>query len=218
MLTHFSMKTNSLIAVLCTGTLVACIGAGCQKTTDAVPQPATTTSPASLSPEESFAQVVETFRRGMEEIPIHFVAPDAAGGHSMMTGRIEVSHELIKPANETEKLKGIITVTSQMRYSLKRSNETPVAGDSENGDLSRVLDDESDIQVFDPALVDAQDTNRTTSKPGKPEVTIASEENKSKRQYELVYEDGRWVLTTKLDPETEKSVQNAFEHALSSQG
>jgi hypothetical protein len=214
----FSMMSNRLIAALCTGTIVAGLGAGCQKKTEAVPQPAVTTQPPSLTPEESFAQIVETFRRGMEEIPIHFVAPDASGGHSMMTGRIEVSHELVQPANETEKLKGIITVRSQMRYSLKRSNEAPATGESESDDLSGVLDDESDTQVFDPALVETSEPSRTTSRPGKPEVTVASEENKSERKYELVYEDGRWVLTTKLDPETEKSVQNAFEHALSSQG
>jgi hypothetical protein len=32
-----------------------------------------------------------------------------------------------------------------------------------------------------------------------------------------VYENGRWVLATKLDPKNEKSIQFAFDQALSSQ-
>jgi hypothetical protein len=200
---------------------IAAISVGCQKETRTV-APATTTQAVSSGPEASFEAIVESFRRGMEEIPIGFSVPDPSGGVSRMSGRNEVSAELIPP-KDGEPYRGIIRVVSQARYSVERAPQEPSESDEqtdqavENG--LEETDEESDTEVFDPALVTPGGTSgkTTTAKPGKGADLYVSEENKSERTYDLVYESGRWKLTTKLDPKTEKSIQHAFDRALKSQ-
>jgi hypothetical protein len=202
---------------------IAAIGAGCQKEPATV-APATTTQAVTLSPEESFKEVVESFRRGMEEIKIGFAVPDSSGGLSTMTGSNDVSSELIPPGKEGEPYRGIIKVVSQARYSVQRSGEEPLEAEQQETDQAidnglAATGDESATEVFDPALVSPGSTNSNpaAAKPGKGQPTIASREKDLERMYELVYENGRWKLTTKLDPKTEKSIQHAFDRALDSQ-
>src|SRR5688572_23283186 len=101
-------------------------GAGCDQKSSKPVQPIPPAQVAKPGPEESFAVIVETFRRGVEDIPIGFVVRDTAGGHSMMTGRNDVTHELIPPAKQGDPYKGVITVESESRYSLQRSEEPDV--------------------------------------------------------------------------------------------
>jgi hypothetical protein len=217
------MKESSIGRVLAACFVaMAALGGGCQRETPSVPQPAITAQPASSGPEQSFQTIVESFRRGVEEIPIGFIVPDSSGGRSTMIGRNEVSSELLPPAQDGDPYKGIIKVRSQARYSVQRNteerseNEQQADQDEEDGALT---DDESETQVFDPVLVSPSGNSRDASaaKPGKGDVMYASEENVSERTYELVFENGRWRLITTLDPKTERSIQHAFDRALESQ-
>jgi hypothetical protein len=197
--------------------IVAAVSVGCQDKAATVAQPGANATPASMTPEESFEAVVASFREGIEDVKIGFMVPDGSGGHSRMTGASEVSHLLIKPEREGGQYKGIITVHSESYYSMKKSTE-PAEVKEQTENSVEDSDAESDTEVIDPALVDVPNPNRSAAtKHGTNEVTIASEKNSTDRKYELVYEDGRWVLTTKLDPKTEGAIQNAFERALDAQ-
>jgi hypothetical protein len=198
-------------------TIVA-VSIGCQEK-KAVTAPTAVSTPATPSPEESFKIVVESFREGIEDIDIGFLVPDSTGGHSRMTGSNEVSSELIPPTTDGGQYQGIITVRRESQYSLQRSTEVrPEEETAKEGQDDAVSEEGSETEILDPAIVNTPDPNRSAgSKLGNNEVMIASKENFSERKYELVYDNGRWTLTTKLDPKTERSIQNAFDRALNAQ-
>ncbi|MEX0612827.1 MAG: hypothetical protein WD738_16060 [Pirellulales bacterium] len=212
-----------LIAVMLTALAVAI---GCQDQSDTRQHTDVRSRHAKPSPEESFALIVETFRRGVEEVPIGFVLHDSEG-HSMMTGRNEVSHELIPPAKEGDLYKAVITVGSQSRYSIQRlASETDEKDDDQAGDQTTdsfgESDDKSGLEVYDQDLISDsggknQDRRATPSPAEKTEKTVTRQADRQERKYELVYQNGRWSLITTLDPETEQSIQNAFKRALETQ-
>jgi hypothetical protein len=196
--------------------------AGCDKKATPVPRPSVNVQAASLSPEDSFKVVADTFRRGMEDIPIGFVMQNESGGRSAMTARNEVTHELIRPQKDGEPYKGIITVRVETRYSMQRATESPESTDEENEESKRVTppEDDADAEVFDSDLVSAPVKEGGQAKPSAVDElapAVARKADTQERKYELIYNDGRWKLTTKLDPKTEKSVQLAFDRALESQ-
>jgi hypothetical protein len=173
------------------------------------------------TPEESFQLIVDTFRRGLEDVPIGFVMREE-GGQSMMVGKREFSHELIKPTKEGEPYRATIIVHTQSRYSIQRTKATDENGADEQADerSSGVeppgeQDGESGLETYDSDLVSAPDSNndsrRSTAAPAKDIVERYPVEGQQK--YDLVHENGRWSLITKLDPETEKSIRYAFERA-----
>jgi hypothetical protein len=219
------MNRSSFRHAFVAATLTVAAAVGCQKPAN---NSATAVAPANTAqptPEESFATIVETFRRGVEDVPIGFIAKDGSGSQTMMTGRNEVTHELFPPTKEGDPFKAVIKVKSESRYSLQRSTEEPSVENSKQatGDSSAdSLADDSDVQIFDPAVASAPGANgadrRTTAKADKKAVAIAPPvENIHERPYELVYENGRWKLVTELDPKTEGSIQLAFDRALESQ-
>jgi len=179
---------------------------------------------AKVGPEESFQPIIEMFRRRMEETPVGFVVSDASS-RSTLTGTNKVSHEVIKPQNPDESYKAIITVTSQSRYWVARTKEDEESDrDKESKDaaaknekLSTDAPDEKNGKSFDPAGSVSGDSSR--SGPGSiiGERTSIPSSDKDERKYELVYENGKWKLVTQLNPETEQSVQHAFENALATQ-
>jgi hypothetical protein len=216
---------SAFVAALCA---VVSIGSGCREQSTVSEPSATSSNAAKPSPEESFESIVETFRRGVAEIPIGFVLRDSSG-HSRMTGENKVSHELIPPANEGDPYKGIITVESKSQYSIQRSTsedddeaESDEQSSNQNADTFAALDEESGAEILDPDLISTagaggQVRPTVPESPEKTQPTVARKKDEQKRQYELVYEGGKWVLTTKLDPETEQSIQNAFDRALKTQ-
>jgi hypothetical protein len=212
---------HSLVAAM----LFAVACAGCQKKSQDTAVPTAPAPTAQSTPEESFEYIVETFKRGVEDVPIGFVIHDESGSQTMMTGRNEVSHEIIPPAKGGEPYKAVITVKSRSQYSLQRTEKPkgPEEQDQSNGENSGdAVDDTSGVEVFDPSIASAdgtgvKDRRPTTPKPDKDAVTVAREDNEHERKYELVYENGRWKLITKLDDRTEKSIQLAFDRALESQ-
>ncbi|HEX3601528.1 MAG TPA: hypothetical protein VHU84_15360 [Lacipirellulaceae bacterium] len=182
---------------------------------------------AKPGPEESFKEIVETFRRRMEQTPIGFVVTNP-NGRSTMTGQNKVSDELIKPAKEGDPYKAVITVESQSRYSVKVSADSTedTSRDKNNSKNERLLPDDNDKdkgpKPFDPNLTNPKAATETaTAKSGTStrggDQVLPREETKDVRKYDLIYENGRWKLLTKLDKDTEQATQNAFNSALDSQ-
>ena len=64
----------------------------------------------------------------------------------------------------------------------------------------------------------AQQNDDGKNEPKKePQETVTRRPDVQTRKYELVYENNKWLLTTTLDLKTEKSIQFAFDEALSIQ-
>jgi hypothetical protein len=210
--------------MLATTLLTVVAGAGCQKKS---PDPKATpvvAEPVTTTPEESFAAIVEVFRRGVEDVPIGFALPDGSGNQSMMTGRNTVTPKLLPPVKDDEPFKAEIKVESNFQYSLQRSSED--SGADESGQAEDTRDDssstdDSDVQIFDPAVSSAPggatERRSTASKVDPNAKIVASTTRKYERIYGLVHEEGRWKLITKLDPKTEESIKLAFDRALDSQ-
>jgi hypothetical protein len=172
------------------------------------------------TPEESLTFIMDTFKRRIEETPIGFVIADS-NGRSTMTGTNKVSYEVIKPAEGATGLKAVVTVTSQSRYSIKRTKETSDSNaDDANAKradpLADPADEENGVESFDPVVSGKSAVEPSSSAPRSEDV-VARRPDEETRKYELVYEGDRWKLVTELDPDTESSIQNAFKNALDSQ-
>jgi hypothetical protein len=215
---RFSYRRALVAALL---TVVA--GIGCQKKPDPAAAKAAA-KPAPLTPEESFDIIVETFRRGIEDVPIGFDVQDNFGRRTMMTGKSVVTHTLVPPEKEGDPLKAEIKVVSDTQYSLQHSIETPDPQDADEAGESTTdgtATSGPDVQIFDPAVASepgtAADRRGTPGKIDPNAVTVGQWPTSYERVYELVYENGRWKLLTKLDPNKEESIKVAFERALESQ-
>jgi hypothetical protein len=210
-------------AILAATLLTVFAGIGCQKKSIDAKATTVAAEPVTATPEESFAAIVEVFRRGVEDVPIGFALPDGSGNQSMMTGRNTVTPKLLPPAKDGEPFKAEIKVVSDIQYSLQRSSENSDAGKSDQaedtGDDGSSTDD-SDVQIFDPAVASAPGgaaERRPGSKIDPNAKIIAGTKNSFERIYHLVHEGGRWKLITELDPKTEELIKLAFERALESQ-
>jgi hypothetical protein len=217
--TPFAQRTALLAAIA--------VCSSCSHSTDASRLSAAAKI-AKPGPEESFKEIVETFRRRMEQTPIGFVVNNP-NGRSTMTGQNKVTDQLIKPAKEGDPYKAVITVESQSRYSVKVSADPTEdsSRDKNNANKNdRLLPDDADKDKgptpFDPNLTNPKAaTEAATAKPGAAtrggDQVLPREETKDVRKYDLVYENGRWKLVTELNKETEQATQNAFNSALDTQ-
>jgi hypothetical protein len=220
------MKRVGLQEVCCSCVVVLlAVIAGCQEEQTVGIRSPTPRAIGKLGPEESFELIVETFRRGVEDVQIGFRMP-REGGHSMMVGKNEVSHVLIRPAKEGEPYKGIIKVDSESRYSIKKSTEEDEESESEESSEEEeapsrlnATGEPSGTEILDTELVGTTGGVGKTSRSKLPagDSVVSRRPDQMKREYELLYQNGRWELVTKLDPETEQSIDNAFKHALQTQ-
>lgn len=199
--------------------------AGCGEQTQSNASAAAARTAKKPTPEESFKLIVDTFRRGMEDVPIRFVMRDE-GGQSMMVGKREVSHELIRPTKEGEPYRAFITVHTQSHYSTQRTKVPEENGAEEQAEEGSSgieplgeSDDENGLETFDSDLVSAPGTSKESrrSATAPAEELVARRTDQGQQRYELVYENGLWTLVSKLDPETEQSIGYAFEKALKTQ-
>jgi hypothetical protein len=161
----------------------------------------------------------------MEDTPIGFVVNNPSG-RSTMTGSNKVSYKLIPPTNDSEPYKAIITVDSHSRYYVDRTPEATDEKDREkeaDSTTDKALadsGDEKDPQAFDTSLSGERGNESTKSQRSgfrASDGPLPAQPHKLKRDYELVYENGRWTLVTKLNADTEQSVQFAFNNALDTQ-
>jgi hypothetical protein len=210
-------------AILTATVALGMLCSGCRQEPAAVP-PGEARHQA--SPEESFEEIADVFAKSVQTgaggMPGGFVAQEE-DGHSRLVIRNEVTHHLFPPKKEGDNYRGTITVTSQYDYSIQKTVEE---GDSENAakqqeEPQRKSWEENDgVNVIDNDLVKAPSnstSNGARPNNGPAEDLIARRSDEDVRTYKLEYEKNRWVLKTKLDPETEQSIANAFDHVLSSQ-
>ena len=179
------------------------------------------------TPAERFDRVVTTFRNAIDTdssgvaTGIRF---DDATGHTSISVRKNVTDvKLIPPTKQGEPYRGTITVVWHSSYSMRM----PASGDADadkssgkNGDPDQPevpdASAEGGVDVLDPNLIAAATKNGNRS-PVQEDEFVARRTEEDERTYELEYDNNRWVLKTALDPETETSIQYAFEHALSTQ-
>jgi hypothetical protein len=206
--------------VLAMGLFAAVSGISCNEHSGGAKHPAVNAKPG---PEESFETIMEMFRRRMEEVPIGFVVNDASS-RSTLTGTNKVSHELIKPTNPDEPYKAVVTVTSQSRYWVAHTKDNDEADREREANEAAAKNDKQAVngsadgsKSSDPAGSATSSDSLRSRGPITGERTAVPSSDEDKRQYELVYENGRWKLVTELNPETEQSVQNAFSNALDTQ-
>jgi hypothetical protein len=196
---------------------VAIASTGCRR--ESVPA-----TPERPTPEESFSAIVVLVKDGIE-LPgggaSGFVA-QRTGASSRFQVHNTVSSHLIPPATPNDPYRGTITVTSQSIYSIRRSAEEAAERkkkDEQDASADRgfsLLDDPEDsgsgFNSFDQGLVsDSSDDEQATAAEIE---SVQRRPDKVDRTYDLVYQSGRWELTSKLDPKTEASVENAFQRAL----
>jgi hypothetical protein len=214
-------RIGSSVAWLAAGVLTAvvvCVGCGEQPNPVVGP-----VAPVPLNPQtpaESFLVILDTFKRGIENVPASFVAT-GENGHSMLTATNKVSHELLSPT-EGEPYRAKIIVTSSSRFSMQRNE--PDEEKNRKGDKNPNKNNSANLN--DPAAdpsnsEDEADFSGLTTGAKKrlsaADGEVARATDESVRTYDLVFRDGRWTLVTKLDDKTEKSIQNAFDHALATQ-
>ncbi len=213
-------RLGSSFAWLATGFLLAttlCVG--CEKTSTTAVQPAPPVPLNPETPEERFIVILDTFKRGIEDVPASFVAT-GENGHSMLTATNKVTHELIPPEREGEPYRAKIIVTSNSRFSMQRgdSEEKNRKGDKDSNKNSSDSEDPNADASGSELESEAGSTTAGARKrldAADGEVARAMEEDQ--RTYDLIYKDGRWTLVTQLDKKTERSIQNAFDHALATQ-
>jgi hypothetical protein len=204
-----------------TGTCVLALASvGCR------PEAPTTTAAARPPAVESFDQIVQIMTRALEtgttDIPGGFVSNDMAG-RSRFSVSNKVTSKLVPPAAPDENYRGTITVTSRTSYSLRRSDDADgdkgrEEAESHDNGFSLLDDPDAANQGFgstDDGLVTAtpaEDKSATS-----PSDTVTSRTDEDVRTFEMEYLKGRWVLLTQPDPETERSIQKAFDYALGRQ-
>lgn len=200
--------------LLCTALAVA-TSAGCGQE----PVPVAVPVSAHDSPEESFEGIVAVLKEGLE-LP-GGQASGFVSSNSSASSRFQVhntvSSNFIPPAKEGEPYRGEITVTTQSIYSLRKSAEQKEDDDDEDSKRRTSLLDESHdsgpgFSSVDQGLVsEAPDS----SKPGTSDIdSVQRRADKIERKFELIYKNNRWDLVTKIDKETEASIENAFQRAL----
>jgi len=211
---------NHLASILVAAGILMPLCAGCQQESATGPAAA---AKRTLSPEESFEQIAKFFTRSVQTgaggVDGGFLVRED-DGHSRLAIRNEVTHELIPPSKEGEPFRGVITVTSQRDYAIQR-----IGGGDGSDDISDEADEStrrrqsasgSGVDILDRDLVTAP-ANERRSDPGQSKDLIARLSDEDVRHYELEYENNRWVLKTELDPNTERAIEHAFDHALSYQ-
>jgi|SRR6476620_10552892 len=174
---------------------------------------------AKSSPEVRFQNILESFRRKIEDQPVGFVVAEG-GSRTTMMGSNKVTSELIRPETADGHFKAVITVSSQSRYSVRRTESEHDKNSPSQGSSS--LDDpkEKGVGILEPDLAgpthneSAQSVAKTTQ-PGEDIVTRRPHDDI--RKYQLEDDGDRWVLITKPDPKTEQSIEFAFSEALARQ-
>jgi hypothetical protein len=179
---------------------------------------------AKSTPEERFQHILDSFRRKIEDQPVGFVVADG-GSRTTMMGTNKVTSELIPPQTADGHYKAVITVTSQSRYSVRRSTTGEDSEHEQNG-TGQATDSLADpkgklgVGILEPDLASSprNDTSQSAPKTTQPVQDIVTRRpNEDVRKYELVDDGDRWVLITKPDPKTEQSIEFAFSQALARQ-
>jgi hypothetical protein len=177
---------------------------------------------AKSTPEERFQNILDSFRHKIEGQPVGFVVAEG-GNRTTMMGTSTVTSELIRPETADGHFKAVITVSSESRYSVRRTKteESEREKNSQNNSSS-ALDDpkkKKGVAILEPDLAQPGRSEPSTSPTKTPaeDIVLRRPPNQDVRKYELVDDGDRWVLITKPDPKTEQSIEFAFSEALARQ-
>lgn len=157
----------------------------------------------------------------MEDTPVGFVVNNS-NGRSSLTGQNKVEYELIEPKTESDPYKAVVKVSTRSRYSVKVQTEVPDESarekNAKKGDLLPPEKNAKGQEPFDPTLGKASaDDAKSAQVPTHTSEQVIPHEDNEVRKYDLLYQDGKWILVTELNKETEQAVQNAFKTALDTQ-
>jgi hypothetical protein len=174
---------------------------------------------AKSSPEVRFQNILDSFRRKIEDQPVGFVVAEG-GNRTTMMGSNKVTSELIRPATADGHFKAVITVSSQSRYSLRRTETEHDKNSPSQGSSSLNDSKEKGVGILEPDLAgsphnESPQSVAKTTQPGEDIVTRRPHDDV--RKYELEDDGDHWVLITKPDPKTEQSIEFAFSEALARQ-
>lgn len=190
-----------------------------------------------VGPEESFGRILESLKRRLEHGPRRSVVSqgldEEANETSTFSFQDQVSGEVIKPAQEGDVYRAKVIIKTHSDYILTQTvpeSSEPRNGD-ENGSLLSLLDETSEAGgettgedlLASPELglesTSLADSFSGKAKPEDSETTngrtqTLKDPHDTINRYDLLYQEGRWVLETK--PEKE-SIKRIFEYALEGQ-
>jgi hypothetical protein len=221
---RINMKRPTLPqSVVAFGLAAFALCAGCNRNAAS----ASRTQIAKPTPEERFQHVLESFRRRVQDSQIGFVVTDGTS-RSTMVGHNEVTSKLIPPATAGDHYKAVITVHRESRYSYRHTASPTDQSEHDQNAKSQgtsLLDGpnaKKGISILEPDLAGKprSDNSESAANPQtqqSAEDIVARQPDKEDRNFDLVYENDRWVLVTKTDPKTEQSIQFAFDEALANQ-
>lgn len=206
----FAIRTHILFLGL-VGLVAASSFTGCNRGASPTNASESESKPGKLDPEDSFKFVVKTFRRNIERPNRQGFRSGSGGASSNFTYSDRVTEQFNPPSKEGGVFQGSIIITTISTYSITHAQEEKEEKNSSSEDEKDRLDpaDLTDLKSVAPSQgkgVDFRDS------------PVSRRETKEVQTYELEFQDGRWVLTTELDPDTERSLQEAFKHALRQQG
>jgi hypothetical protein len=179
-------------------------------------------SAAKPSAEDRYNNIMDSFRRKVDDQPVGFTVTDTTG-RSTMVGSSKVTSELIPPATPDGHYRAIITVTTESHYSLRRppksAEDTEREQNAKNQNSTALNDkDRQGVGILEPDLTaHRSDSSSSIPEPQMEEDKVTRRPTEDVRKYELVDDGQRWVLVTKLDPKTEAAIQFAFDDALARQ-
>jgi hypothetical protein len=137
-------------------------------------------------------------------------------------GNAEWSHKMTQqlepPQEKGENWRGTFTITTRYKLTIftrKNKDKTKDAEGASEDAAADPLDPSAEVtDSFDPGAIDpgasvGGGVDVLTS--GSP---ITTRDNEKVRTFQLEYVNDRWKLITKTDPDTEKSIQAAFDYAL----
>lgn len=167
--------------------------------------------PADLKPlaERQFDHIMQDIKRVVEsKDPLRSETMPTVGGAGA-EWRTTVTHDLIKPENESDPYRAVIHVNTVSTITVIKIDqpdfeEKSKANDKQSETATEGLEGIEQLGEASPGL----------NIPSSP---IKTFDNSQSRDYEMIHENGRWRLLTELDPDTERTIEFAFSAAISRQ-
>lgn len=216
-------QRNRVVWILLCGSAALPLAAGCGKSSNSVESARALATP---SPEASFDVIIATFKRRVETAAGGFIAPKGSG-HSRLIASSSVTSQLIPPAKQGDPYRATITVTSKSSYSMRRSEEhlddlqrsDDQGQHSSGGSLDDPGNISSGVEILDPGLASpvAGDGENRRLPDTSDAVVLRRPSVEEEQIFDLEYRNGRWVLLTNPDPDTQRAIKSAFDEALATQ-
>ncbi len=189
---------------------------GCPKTP---PKPVTPVEPPKPMAQVRFERIAEDMKRivGDDDPRLNRDTGVPGGGNAEWSR--ELTQQLEPPKTEGDNYRGKITITTRYKLTVFTKKNNKKDDKEESG---------SESNNADP--LDPTGEGTDSLGPGMPELPesvggslltadspIKTMDNEKVRTFQLEYVNDRWKLITKTDPDTEKSIQAAFDYALKRQ-